>query len=208
MIRELPRIVLRSPKLWSAPKGSATVLALPGFGTGDAATVPVRSFLASRGHRTHGWGMGVNGGDVEALVPPATERARRLADQAGEPIALVGWSLGGVIAREIARDEPALVSQVITYGTPVVGGPMYTRSAASYGAERVREIAQTVAERNRIPIQVPIIAVYSRLDGIVDWLACIDDFSPNVRNVEVQSSHVGMGIDPDVWQVVAEALAG
>ena len=67
-------------------------------------------------------------------------------------------------------------------------------------------IEQTVAERNTIPIQVPITAIHSRLDGIVDWLACIDDFSPDVRNVEVRSSHVGMGLDPDVWRIAAETL--
>ena len=206
-VREVPRILWRSPKLWSAPKGSATVLALPGFGTGDLATAPVRSFLASRGHRTHGWGLGVNGGDVEELVPPATDRARELAEKAGGPIALVGWSLGGVVGREVARDEPNLISQVITYGTPVVGGPKYTRSAAAYGPDRVAAIEQTVAERNQIPIEVPITAIHSRLDGIVDWLACIDEFSPQVRNIEVRSSHVGMGLDPDVWQIVADALA-
>ena len=206
-VREVPRILLRSPKLWSAPRGSSTVLALPGFGTGDLATTPVRSFLASRGHSTHGWGLGVNGGDVEELVPPATERTRELVEQNGGPVALVGWSLGGVIGREIARDEPDLVSQVITYGTPVVGGPKYTRSAAAYGPDRVAAIEQTVAERNTIPIEVPITAIHSRLDGIVDWLACIDDFSPDVTNIEVRSSHVGMGLDPDVWQILADALA-
>ena len=101
---------------------------------------------------------------------------------------------------------PELVSQVVTYGTPVVGGPKYTRSAASYGPDQVEAIEQTVAERNTIPITRPITAIHSRLDGIVDWLACIDDFSPDVRNVEVRSSHVGMGLDPDVWQIAAEAL--
>lgn len=206
LVREVPRIILKSPRLWSAPRGDRMVLTLPGFGTGDLSTAPMRAWLASRGHRSRGWGLGVNGGDVEELVPPATERVRALADEAEEPIALVGWSLGGVIAREIARDEPGLVSHVITYGTPVVGGPKYTRSAASYGPERVAAIEQTVAERNTIPIEVPITAIHSRLDGIVDWLACIDDFSPQVDNIEVRSSHVGMGLDPDVWCIAARTL--
>lgn len=205
--RELPRLLLRTPDLLRAPRGRGPVVAFPGFGTGDVATAPVRAFLRSLGHTTHGWAMGVNRGDVEAVVPPATARVRDIVERTGAPAALVGWSLGGVIAREIARDEPELVRRVVTYGTPVVGGPRYTRSAAAYGEERVRAIEIVVAERNRIPIEVPVTAIYSRRDGAVAWRACLDDFTPEVANIEVSSSHVGMGFDPDVWRIIARALA-
>jgi pimeloyl-ACP methyl ester carboxylesterase len=205
--RELPRLLLRAPQLLRAPRGRGPVVAFPGYGTSDVATAPVRGFLRSLGHRPHGWAMGVNGGDVEELVPPATERVREVVDRSGEPAALVGWSLGGVIAREIARDEPDLVRHVVTYGTPVVGGPRYTRSASAYGEERVRAIELVVTERNKIPIEVPVTAIYSRRDGAVAWRACLDDFSPDVANIEVTSSHVGMGVDPDVWRIIARTLA-
>lgn len=98
-------------------------------------------------------------------------------------MALVGWSMGGVLSRETARRRPDLVAQVITFGTPVLGGHAFA------------------------PIRVPITAMWSRRDGVVSPRACIDDFSPNVVNVEVSSTHLGMGIDPDVWLEVARRLA-
>ena len=119
---------------------------------------------------------------------------------------MIGWSLGGVLAREVARERSELVSQVITYGTPVVGGPLYTSVSGVYTAEERREIAQRVAERNRVPIEVPITAMYSKRDAIVAWRACIDDLNPDVTMIEITSTHIGMGLDPDVWQIVAERL--
>ena len=112
-----------------------------------------------------------------------------------------------MIAREVARERSELVSQVITFGTPVVGGPLYTSITGVYTMEERRLIAERIAERNQIPIEVPITALYSKRDGIVAWQACIDTFSPDVTMIEIRSTHVGMGIDPDVWQIVSERLA-
>lgn len=205
--RELVRAGVRTPALLSAAKGNGqTVVALPGFGSNDLATLPLRRYLVTRRMRTFGWELGVNGGDVAALLPPVTERVRSVVVRTGKPAHLIGWSLGGVLAREVARDEPELVHQVITYGTPVVGGPKYTTAAQAYGEANVNEIAIEVAARNQIPITVPVTAMYSRKDGIVDWRACIDDFSPDVENIEVTSTHVGMGLDPDVWSEIVERI--
>ena len=126
---------------------------------------------------------------------------------AGRPVHLVGQSLGGVLAREVAREHSGAVAQVITLGTPVVGGPAHTRVGLAYDAERVAEIQTGIEARNRVPIDVPVTAVYSRRDGIVNWRACIDDVSPRAVNVEVGSSHLGGGIDPEVWALVARLLA-
>lgn len=180
---------------------------LPGLGAGDASTAPLRRFLRSIGHQPHGWGLGVNGGNVEALLPRVRERVAAIRDRDGRPVHLLGWSLGGVLARELARDEPALAAQVLSYGTPVVGGPMYTRAAARYGADEVARIAAAIAERQVVPIRVPVTSIYSRNDGIVDWRACIDEGTVGARNIEVRSTHLGMGIDPDVWRIIAESLA-
>ena len=107
-----------------------------------------------------------------------------LADDSGRAVSLVGWSLGGVIAREVARQHPDAVRRVITYGTPV--------------ARRLDA---------RTPLRVPLTVVFSRRDGIVPWPACIDRSSTCVEHVEVSSTHLGMGIDPDVWELVAHRLA-
>ncbi len=204
---QFPRLAIRSPLLALLPRGNQTVVMFPGFGTGDIFTAPLRGALRTLGHRPYGWGFGINRGDVQGTVDRVSEMVRERAERAGGPVALIGWSLGGIFAREVARDAPELVTRVITYGTPVVGGPRYTRGATTYGEEQVAHIESVVEERNQIPINRPITAIYSQSDSIVDWRACIDGFSPEVENIEVRSTHVGMGIDPDVWSIVAKRLA-
>jgi hypothetical protein len=203
---ELARLAARSHRLARAPRGRAPVLVLPGFGADDISTFPLRSFLRRLGHEVEGWTLGRNGGDVQALLPKVAERARILSERHAERVHVIGQSLGGVLARELARDEPDRVAQVITLGTPVVGGPTYTRVGFVYDSAEQARIAAAVTRRNRIPIRVPLTAVYSRRDGIVAWEACIDHDNPQVEHVEVSSSHFAMGIDPDVWLLSAKLL--
>lgn len=206
--RELARLLLAAPSLLGAPRGTAPVVVLPGFRLGDVSTLPLREFLRRLGHTVDGWGLGVNRGDVPTLMPRVAEQVADLARRHGEPLHLIGQSLGGVLARETARDRPELVAQVITIGSPVVGGPSYTRVAIAYPERHLAETRRAVAQRNRTPIRVPITAVYSKRDGIVSWEACIDRANPHVEHVEVGSSHLGMALDPTVWRLVAERLAG
>lgn len=183
-------MLLRFPALTKAPMGSGTVMSIPGFGTNDSVLIPLRAFLRTRGYRTTGWGQGRNRGNVFANLNPVTARVERLvAASGGTPIALVGFSLGGVFAREVARDRPDLVSCVCTFGTPLF-------------ADNDQQI-----ERNQTPIKVPITAIHSKNDRVVDWRGSIDTFSPDVSNFEVESSHAGLTIDPDVWLIVSRALA-
>lgn len=204
---QVPRLAMRSPKLIDLPRGDQTVVAFPGFGTNDLFTFPLRSALSALGHTTFGWGFGVNKSQVEEMLDSATAMVERHVDATGQPAALIGWSNGGVFAREVARDRPDLVTRVLTYGTPVVGGPKYTRGVALFSDKEVDRIDAVVAERNLIPIERPITAFYSRADVIVDWRACIDAFSPDVENIEVRSTHAAMGIDPDIWERIALRLA-
>jgi alpha-beta hydrolase superfamily lysophospholipase len=206
-VLELGRLAAHGHRLARAPRGEAPVIVLPGFGADDISTVPLRSFLRRLGHEVEGWTLGRNRGDVEALLPKVAERVRILCERRGEQVHLIGQSLGGVLARELARDEPARVAQVITLGTPVVGGPSYTRVGFAYERAQRARIAATMRRRNRVPIRVPITAIYSRRDGIVAWQACIDHDNPRVEHVEVSSSHFGMGVDPAVWLLTAKLLA-
>jgi len=206
-LREVPRLALRAPWLARLPRGSATVVAFPGFSTNDLFTLPLRAGLRALGHRPFGWGFGVNHAEVEKMLDDVTTMVERRVDETGRSAALIGWSNGGVFAREVARDRPDLVSRVFTYGTPIFGGPKYTRGALLYPTDEVDRIAELVDARNARPIKCPITAFYTRNDVIVDWRACIDDFSPNVENVEVHSSHASMGIDPDIWETIARRLA-
>lgn len=195
----------------SAPLGSGQpVMVVPGFATDDAWTARLRRFLTSIGYEVRGWGLGRNGGQVPSLIPKLADRTERLAHTAGVPVRLIGWSLGGYLAREAARERPELVERVVTLGAPVVGGPTYTASAPMYLKKGydLEEIAATVLERERRPITAPVFAVYSRSDGVVAWRACIDTFdNPRVQHHEVASTHLGMVNSPRVFGLVAELLA-
>ena len=134
-------------------------------------------------------------------------RARRPPGRDIEP--LIGWSLGGYLAREAARERPQAAHQVITLGSPVVGGPKYTAVAGAYLRRGIDldVIEAEVAARNRQPLDTPVTAVYSRSDGVVAWQACIDRHSTNVEHVEVETTHLGLGFSPEVFQIIAERLA-
>ena len=193
-----------------APRGNGEpVMVVPGFATDDQWTARLRKFLESIGYGARGWGLGRNGGRVPRLIPEVIEQTERAAEESGAPIRLIGWSLGGYLVREVARERPELVERVITLGAPIVGGPTYTASAPMYLKKGydLKEIAAGVLERERQPITAPIFAVYSRTDGVVAWRACIDTFdNPRVEHHEVRSTHLGMVGSRRVFRLVAELL--
>lgn len=193
------------------PRGAGQpVMVLPGFLTSDASTLLLRRFLRRRGYRVHGWGLGLNRGDVYRLLPLLVARIRALASAEEQPLRLVGWSLGGTLAREAAREATDAVDRVVTLGSPVVGGPKYTLAARYY--ERVvgldlDAVEAEVAAMTAAPVGVPITAIYSRSDQVVSWEACLDRADPAVEHVEVDASHFGLGLDPQVLALVARSLA-
>ncbi|HSN55969.1 MAG TPA: alpha/beta hydrolase [Candidatus Sulfomarinibacteraceae bacterium] len=194
----------------TAPRGDGgPAIVVPGFATDDGWTVSLRSFLRSIGHDARGWGQGRNHGRVPQLIPRIVDRAAELADESGRQVRLVGWSLGGYLAREAARESPDLVDRVITLGAPVVGGPKYTASAPMYRKRGydLDSIEADVEARDADPLRVPVEAVYSRSDGVVAWRACVDRRNPRVRHHEVRSSHLGLVASPEVFRLVAELLA-
>ena len=186
-----------------------TVLVIPGYSVGDTPTTPLRAYLHSLGHDARGWGLGTNAGDVDEAVERMIPRLAQLAETAERRVTLIGWSLGGVIARELTRHVPEHVERVVTLGTPVVGGPKYTALARTYRANGVdlEEMAAEVARRAELPAHIPVTAIYSKLDGVVSWPACIDQVNPHVEHVEVLTSHIGFGFNHGVWKVIADRLA-
>jgi hypothetical protein len=185
-------------------------MVVPGFATDDGWTKRLRQFLTTIGYDTVGWGLGRNRGNVPKLIPAVIEQAEDVANDRGRALRLVGWSLGGYLAREVARERPELVDRVVTLGAPVVGGPSYTASAPGYIRKGydLEEIKETVVQRESQPISVPVFAIYSRTDGVVAWRACIDRFdNPFVEHLEVRSSHLGMVNSPRTFLLVAELLA-
>jgi pimeloyl-ACP methyl ester carboxylesterase len=204
------RLALGGRRLAGLPRGSGQrVVLIPGFGTTDHWLWPLGRYLCWLGYRTEGWGLGRNTGRVPQLVPRLVERIGAMAAEDGAPLRLVGWSLGGYLAREVARDRPDAVRCVVTFGSPVIGGPKYTASARHYlrhGFD-LDEIEARVADREAVPLRVPVTAIYSRRDGVVAWEACIDRANPTVEHVEVPATHLGMGFSPEVYEIVARRLA-
>lgn len=193
------------------PKGDgSSVLVIPGFLTSDRSTVVLRRFLRSRGYRAYGWNLGRNNGRVYALLPKVVERLEEIRGRSTGPIHLVGWSLGGVLAREAARHRPEDVRRIVTLGTPVIGGPKYT-AAASYYRKRgidVDAIEADVKERNAVPLGVPVSAIFSKNDRVVAWRAQFDDNPDNdVDHLEVRTTHAGLGFSPSVLSLLARELA-
>ncbi len=124
---EAARLLWKWPRLREQPRGEGEpVLVLPGFATGDTSTLVLRSYLRWLGYRPYGWGQGINRGDVRKLLHPMIGRTHSPSVRHDQPVQLIGWSLGGVIAREVARERADLVAGVITLGSPVVGGAKYT----------------------------------------------------------------------------------
>jgi hypothetical protein len=209
---ELPRLLLRFPGLARQPRGNREpVMILPGYGCGDGSTIILKIYLQLLGYRVRGWGLGRNVGVVADLLPRILKRLASLSRRSDhQTVTIIGWSLGGYLARELARERPDLVRQVITLGTPVIGGPKYTVVAESY-LKRGIDIDAIAAEvewrSNAALLETPVLAIYSRADGIVAWQACIDRQTPHVEHVEVKTTHLGFGFSPDVYKIIARALA-
>ena len=136
------------------------------------------------------------------------ERVSRFCEEHSTTASLVGWSLGGTIAREVARDLPQYVDQVITLGAPVIGGPKYTSAAGllSRRGLNLDWIELEVERRNQKPIKPPVSAIISRTDGIVDWSASILANDSTTRYITTDVSHLGMGINRRVMELVLQEL--
>ena len=207
---ELPRLVFSVRDLARQPRGHGQpVLLLPGYGAGDGSTVILKSYLRLLGYRVRGWGLGRNSGDVSDLLPRVLKRISSFSRKTQQEVRLIGWSLGGYLAREAARERPDLVHRVITLGTPVVGGPKYTVVARRFH-RRGMDMAAIEAEielRNQISLRTPVTAIYSRADAVVAWEACIDQNGSAVEHVEVRTTHIGFGFSAEVYKIIAQRLA-
>jgi len=184
-------------------------MVVPGYATGDGSTWVLRRYLGALGYDVHGWGLGRNTGATGKLVPRTLEQVVALSARSGRRVHLVGWSLGGYLAREAARERPDVVTQVITLGTPVIGGPKYTLAAETYRRKGfdVDAIEASAEKHNQNPLPVPITAIYTRHDGIVAWQACIDPYNQQTKHVEVATTHIGLVFAADVYRILADQLA-
>jgi len=210
MVLEFPLLLLRAVELACQPRGRGEpVLVLPGYGAGDGSTAILKTYLRLLGYRVSGWHLGRSSGNVPDLLPRVVRRILSIARKYRQPVRVIGWSFGGYLAREAARERPEAIHQVITLGTPVVGGPKYTVAARAFHRRGVDldALAANIEARNKILLQTPVTAIYSRADAFVAWEACIDHHGSNVEHVEVRTCHMGFGFSPQVFKIIAQRLA-
>jgi pimeloyl-ACP methyl ester carboxylesterase len=206
-------LLLRMPSLLRAPRGDGRpVMLLPGFGTDELSMRPLGRYLRYLGYDVYDWGLGRNRGRVNRHTRQIGARVREISRELdGASVTLIGWSLGGVIARETARLFAPYVREVITLATPIIGGPKYTTAAGHFaraGKLDLDEFEKEVHARNSAGIQQPVTSIYSKRDGIVGWRASVDVYNAHARNIEVNSSHFGIGANGRVWRLIADVLAG
>jgi pimeloyl-ACP methyl ester carboxylesterase len=207
---EMGALLASSPLLRCVGRGdSHPVLVMPGFTAGDASTVALRSLIRSWGYWAHGWGLGTNYGPTKAIRSGIHDRLDALHSRHGAKVTIIGWSLGGLYARELARDMPDKVRQVITLGSPIQMTPD-DRSNASAISERLQKHFDPnwhwQADHEQELLPVPSTSIYTRTDGVVRWQLCLDVVDDQHDNVEVKASHIGLGFNPSALLVIADRL--
>lgn len=197
-----------------APRGDGhPVFVIPGFLAGPASTAPLRSFLSGLGYEVRDWGMGRNFGPRTAGRTGERLAAHfvEVAEAAGQKMSVIGWSLGGIMARQLARRAPQHVRRVITLGAPFTGDPRATNASLLYqlltGQRFTHPEFQAMLAESRLPPPVPATAIYSRSDGIVAWQCCREPEAPHTENIELDCSHGGLTAHPQALLAIAERLA-
>ena len=222
---ELARLLadgaLRAPR---RREDAPPVLLVPGFMAGDASLTVLRRWLGRRGHRVLMSGMLVNVGCAEQIVTRLEEDLQAFAADCEEPVVLIGQSRGGALARALAVRQPQSVRGLVMLGSPICDGLAVSRPVlrtvrwmARLGDLGLPGVFSTsckegeCCEAFRSDLSAPLepgiaaISIHSRSDGVVDWRACLD---PYAEPVEVDSSHCGMSVHPQVYRVLEQALDG
>ena len=207
-VLEFGALVAAWPMLTLAPRGDGhPVLVLPGFLASDRSTRPLRAFLRSRGYSAHGWRRGLNWGPWPDVLPALEARLQDLAARHQRKVSLVGWSLGGVFARALARGAPTTVRQVITLACPLRAFHANNLGRFFGSGARAQQAMPEILARAQEPLPVPTTAIVSRSDGIVAWQSCTESSGPLRETIEVRSSHCGMGHHPAALFIVADRLS-
>jgi pimeloyl-ACP methyl ester carboxylesterase len=188
------------------PRGDGhPVLVLPGLLADDVSTRALRTVLRRLDYRVHGWGLGRNIGPTAACVAGMRDKIDHLNDEYGRPVSLIGWSLGGIFARDLARRSPGSVRQVITLGSPF----RIARQSQSRATKVFERFSHLHVEHRTFPLEhdaeplpVPATSIYSHFDGIVHWQTCLNTPGERCENIAVMASHLGLGHHPaSIWAI-------
>ena len=193
------------------PKGDGhPVIFFPGFVASDRSTKPMRKLFTDLGYQTYGWGLGRNLVFNDKREADMHDLLKRVYDKHGEKVSIVGWSLGGLFAREVAKAHPDLVRSVISLGSPISGDPDHSNAGRlfkHFNGEPDTEMLARMQSMNTAP-PVPTTSIYTKTDGIVAWKGSVQRKSKTPsENIEVPASHIGLGVNPLVMYAIADRLA-
>ncbi len=197
------------PFLKRLPKGDGhPVMVLPGFLASSFSTRPMRGLLKDLGYEPYDWGLGRNLKFNDRREAEMLAMLKRVYLRHGRKVSLVGWSLGGVFARELAKTRPEFVRSVITLGSPL-SGPDSASSAKRLferingkPTEEMKKRLETLSQN----ATVPTTSIYTKTDGIVDWRGSVQSESAITENIEIPASHLGIGVNPLAMYVIADRL--
>jgi len=194
------------------PGDGHPVVIFPGLVPDRISTAPLKEFCGKLGYSAYDWIQGVDNGpqgDLDACIDDLAAHVRELTSAHRRRVSLIGWSLGGIYAREVAKKLQGRVRQVITLGTPFGGTAERNDLAWIYGSGAAgrSEIPEDLRARLSSAPDVPTTSIYSRSDGVIDWQACLHDGKQeHTEDIEVDSSHLGLGWNPEALSIIADRL--
>lgn len=197
------------PLLTRGPGGDGhTVLVIPGLAAPDSSTALLRHFLEQRAYVPRGWEQGCNLGPRPGVFEACLQRVHELHRASGRKISVIGWSLGGVYARELAKLAPGAIRSVISLGSPFTGNPKASNAWRLYEFTSGLKAGEHAAHHPlSLAPPVPTTSIFSRSDGVVNWRCSIQAPGPQTENIEVFASHAGLGMNPAVLHAIADRLA-
>ncbi len=198
------------PLLKHLPKGDGhAVIVFPGFMSSDVATKPMRKLLCDLGYDARGWGLGRNVFFDDSLESEMVALIDSVYRETGRTISLVGWSLGGLYAREVAKACEGKIRSVITLGSPISGNTRHSNAHTLFEALNGKPSKVDVSRYRSLntPPSVPTTSIYSKTDGIVAWEGSVQKRGELTENIELPASHLGIGVNPFAMYVLADRLA-
>jgi len=214
-LAEMGSLFASFPLLSQLPRGDMhPVLLLPGFMASDDSTLMMRRYLLRMGYEPLPWSLGRNTGKLELFETKLTEKFRQLSETYRGKISIIGQSLGGVYARDLAHRFPDKVRQVITMASPFramtasATSPIVTELFKRQSGMSIEEMREKLTDitTSKSP-GVPTTAIFSKGDGVVNWRVCLEGDGHQTESIEVRGSHCGMGFNPLVYCIIADRLS-
>lgn len=185
------------------------IFVIPGFMASGMSTRPMRKMLNRIGYKALDWGLGRNLGKLENMEV-LSQKLNNIYQEKNQKITLIGWSLGGVYARELGKQHPEIIKNIITLGSPFNAVDMPNNAWWLFKLVNGKDVKNRYGDwLEQLPNPAPVYttAVYSKQDGVVPWAGCMEKVEDELHeNVEVRGSHFGLGVNKSVLKVIVDRI--